>query len=191
MAALRHLLRSPTTKTLKSLRSLSTSAPSHHNYHQRNQQYLTPNDYINSWEPPRDPDEAYARLAQLRRDYADKVRQARKGYIEEMELMRIEKRRQDDAKMEALRIANAERKVAKDAAKKARAAERAVEQEQFRQALSKERAEKLELWRMRSKQVEEKKKEKNELVRRKSSIWIDESELEKKILEAIVDTTPL
>ncbi|KAK2965029.1 hypothetical protein RJ639_029485 [Escallonia herrerae] len=181
MAALRHLLRSPTTKTLKSFRSLSTSAPSHHNHHQRNHQYLTPNDYINSWEPPRDPEEAHARLAQLRRDYADKVRQARKGYIEEMELMRIEKRRQDDAKMEALRIANAERKAAKDAAKKVRAAERA----------SKERAEKLELWRMRSKQVEEKKKEKNELMRRKSSMWIDESELEKKILEAIVDTTPL
>ena len=55
----------------------------------------------------------------------------------------------------------------------------------------KERAEKLENWRMKETKREEKKKEKKELLHRKSSLWIDESELEKKILEAIVDTTPL
>ena len=38
---------------------------------------------------------------------------------------------------------------------------------------------------------EEKKTEKKELLRRQSSMWIDELELEKRILEAIVDTTPL
>lgn len=38
---------------------------------------------------------------------------------------------------------------------------------------------------------EEKKKEKNELLRRKSSLWIDEPELEKKMLEAIVDSKHL
>lgn len=37
----------------------------------------------------------------------------------------------------------------------------------------------------------EKKKEKNELLRRQSSIWIDEVELEKKISNAILDSTPL
>lgn len=55
----------------------------------------------------------------------------------------------------------------------------------------KERAEKLENWKMKEKMREEKKKEKNELLRRQSSLWINEPELEKKILEAIVDTTPL
>lgn len=61
----------------------------------------------------------------------------------------------------------------------------------FVQMQLKERAEKLENWKMKEKTREEKKKEKNELLRRKSSLWIDEPELEKKILEAIVDTTPL
>lgn len=44
---------------------------------------------------------------------------------------------------------------------------------------------------MKEKLREETKKEKNELLRRQSSIWIDEPELEKKILETMVDTTPL
>jgi hypothetical protein len=55
----------------------------------------------------------------------------------------------------------------------------------------KERAEKLENWRMKEKTREENKKENNELLRRKSSLWIDEPELETRILEAIVDTTTL
>lgn len=55
----------------------------------------------------------------------------------------------------------------------------------------KERAEKLENWRIKEKTREENKKEGSELLRRKSSLWIDEPELEKKILEAIVDTIPL
>ncbi|RVW28238.1 hypothetical protein CK203_083679 [Vitis vinifera] len=55
----------------------------------------------------------------------------------------------------------------------------------------KERTEKLENWRMKENMMDEKRKEKNELLRRQSSIWIDERDLEKKILEAIVDTTHL
>lgn len=55
----------------------------------------------------------------------------------------------------------------------------------------KERAEKLENWRMKEKMRLENTKEKNELLRRQSSMWVDEPELEKKILEAIVDRTPL
>lgn len=55
----------------------------------------------------------------------------------------------------------------------------------------KERAEKLENWKMKEMLREEKKKEKNELLRRQSSLWIDEPELEKKMLEAIVDSKQL
>ena len=51
----------------------------------------------------------------------------------------------------------------------------------------KERAEKLEYWRMREKKFEEKKTEKNDLLRRQSSLWIDESEIEKKTMEALYD----
>lgn len=55
----------------------------------------------------------------------------------------------------------------------------------------KERAEKLENWRMKEITREEKKKEKNGLLRRESSVWVDEDDLGKRILGAIVDTTPL
>ena len=55
----------------------------------------------------------------------------------------------------------------------------------------KERAEKLEHWRMMKKTREEKKNEKNELIRRQSSMWIDDKKLEEKLLDAIVNTTPL
>ena len=45
---------------------------------------------------------------------------------------------------------------------------------------------------MKEKLREEKKKEKNELLRRQSSIWIDERQLEKELLDIIVsNTTPL
>lgn len=44
---------------------------------------------------------------------------------------------------------------------------------------------------MKEKRREENKKEKNELLRRQSSVWIDQPDLEKRILEAIVDSTPL
>lgn len=44
---------------------------------------------------------------------------------------------------------------------------------------------------MMEKTREEKKKEKNELIRRQSSMWIDEKKLEEKLLDAIVNATPL
>lgn len=53
----------------------------------------------------------------------------------------------------------------------------------------KERAQKLEYHKMRENKFMEKKKEKSELVRRQSSMWVDEGELESKILEVIVSTS--
>ncbi|KAK9266391.1 hypothetical protein L1049_027293 [Liquidambar formosana] len=206
MASSRCLLRSSTlpslpSQTFKTLltqtlrfntttTSTSTSS-SHHNYHQQNHAYLQPTDYIGSWKTPTNPKEAEAKLAQLKRDYAKKVKQIRKEYIYEVELQRLEKQRKDEAKKEAIRQATEERKKLKAAAAEARAAERKVAEEEFRQTLLKERTEKLENWRMKENLREEKKKEKNELLCRQSSMWIDEAVLEKKILEAIVDTTPL
>ncbi|KAI3746885.1 hypothetical protein L6452_09327 [Arctium lappa] len=193
MASSRLLLRSPTLRTIFTAhRSVSTiAAPSHHNDHQRNQEYLSPNHYLNSWKPPKDPKEAQAKLNLLRRDYAKKVKAVRKEYIHEMELQRLEKQRKDEIRKEALRIESEERKAAKTAEKKAKAAERQVAEEEFRQTLLKERGEKLEYHKMREQKIMEKKKGKNEILRRQSSIWIDEDELEKKIGDAITDATPL
>ncbi|KAJ8541944.1 hypothetical protein K7X08_016810 [Anisodus acutangulus] len=183
----RHLLR----KTLKlHLRSISTTTAAIKS-HQNNHEFLPPSDYLNSWTTHKDPKEAEAKLARLRREYAKKVKEVRKEYIHEMELQRIEKMRKYEAKKEAQRIANEERKATKAAEKKAKAKEREAAEQEFRKTLLKERQGKLEYWRMREKNFTEKKKEKSDLLRRQSSMWIDEKELEKKTLEAIVDTIQL
>ncbi|KAL8227349.1 hypothetical protein R6Q57_017181 [Mikania cordata] len=192
MASSRFLLRSTNPKILVSPqfrphRSLSTASQSHHNDHNRNHQYLSRSDYLNSWKPPKDPKEAQSQLSQLRRDYAKKVKAVRKDYIQEMEVMRLEKQRKDEVKKEALRIEGEQRKAAKAAAKKVKAAERQLAEEEFRQTLLKERAEKLEYHQMRENKIREKKEEKTRLLRHQSSMWIDESELEAKILNALID----
>ncbi|KAF8391626.1 hypothetical protein HHK36_023932 [Tetracentron sinense] len=196
------------TQTLIRFKTTSTS-PSHHNQHQQEHDYSKPSEFLGSWKPSKDPKEAEAKLGMLRREYAKQVKELRKEYIYEMELRRQEKQLKDEANREAIRLAKEERKASKAAMAQARAAERKVVEEEFRQTLVmqdamlelkglvalstqlKERAENLENWRLKEKMREEKKSEKNELLRRKSSMWIDEPELEKKILEAIVDTTPL
>ncbi|XVF84611.1 hypothetical protein PTKIN_Ptkin17bG0051000 [Pterospermum kingtungense] len=179
-------------KTLSRIvvRSFSTKS-SHHNNHQQTHKFLDPNSFLGSWKSPNDPKEAEKKLAQLRRDYAKHVKHVRKEYIHEMELLRLEKLRKEEARKEAIRVANEERKRLKAEAAKVRAQERMVAEAEFRQTLLKERAEKLENWRMKQKTHEDKKKEANELMRKQSSMWIDEHDLEKKILEAMVDTTPL
>ncbi|XP_054788052.1 protein PXR1 [Prosopis cineraria] len=174
------------------LRSFVTSAkPSHHNDHKKNHKFLEPNSFIGSWEAPKDPKEAEARLAQLRRDYAKQVKEVRKAYIQEMEFMRLEKQRKDDARREAIRVANEERKKLKAEVAKVKAEERKIALEEFRQTLLKERADKLETWRRMMRKHEEKKKEKRELLHKQSSLWVEEPELEQRILEAMVDTKPL
>lgn len=50
----------------------------------------------------------------------------------------------------------------------------------------KEREEKLEYWKKRSKAIEDKKKEKNELIRKKSSEWVDEAKLHAAGVDAYV-----
>lgn len=132
----RSAIRTATNLSNNLLRSFSTSTKSaHHNNHQQTHKYLETNAFIGSWEAPKDPKEAQARLAQLRRDYAKQVKQVRKNYIQEVELLRLEKQRKDDAKREALRVANEERKKLKAEAAKARAEERKVAEEEFRRTL--------------------------------------------------------
>ena len=118
------------------VRSFATSAkPSHHNDHRQNHKFLEPNSFLGSWQAPKDPKEAEAKLAMLRRDYAKQVKEVRKQYIREMELLLIEKQRKDEARREALRVANEERKKLKAEAAQIRAQERKIAQQQFRETL--------------------------------------------------------
>lgn len=55
----------------------------------------------------------------------------------------------------------------------------------------KERSEKLEFWKAREAMMEQKRSDKNELLRRQSSMWIDEKDLEKEIVEAVTYTVTL
>ncbi|OIW17575.1 hypothetical protein TanjilG_08853 [Lupinus angustifolius] len=168
-----------------SLRSFATSSKSsHHNNHRENHKYLESNSFLGSWQAPKDPKEAEAKLALLRRQYAKQMKEVRKEYIREVELMALDKQRKDEARREALRVANEERHKLKAEAAKVRAQERQIAQQQFRETLLKERAKKLEHWRTQTKKHGEKKTEKKELLRKQSWIWIDEGDLEKKILDA-------
>ncbi|CAN1146865.1 hypothetical protein LINPERHAP2_LOCUS15526 [Linum perenne] len=169
------------TRRLFSSSSIATGKNNHNDTHN----FLDTNSFLGSWETPKNPKEAEKRLALLRRQYAKQVKEVRKGYIVEMEAMRIEKQRKDEAKQEAMRIENEARRKLKAEAAKVRAEERKVAEEEFRQTLVKERAEKLENWRMKEAEREKKKKEAEELLRRKSSLWVHQKEFEGKALEAI------
>ncbi|CAF2010773.1 hypothetical protein Bca4012_079003 [Brassica carinata] len=180
---------SPLTK--QSLRSFSAEAATHHRHHQETHSFLEPESYIGSWEAPKDPKDAERMLAQLRRDYAKKVSLYRKDYVHEIEMLRVEKQRKDEARLVAERAANEERRRLKAEAAKVRAEERKIFQDEFRKTLMKERAEKLEFWRMTGLKREDKKKARKKLLHEQSSLWIEPKELEKKITEALVDSTTL
>ncbi|KAF0933310.1 hypothetical protein E2562_017095 [Oryza meyeriana var. granulata] len=154
-------------------------------------EFSEPSEYLGSWEPAGDPREAWARLGRLRKGYARDVRQLRRQYAYETQLLEAERQRKAEARAEAARVANEERKAAKAAAAQTRAAERRAFEQDFRQALMKERAEKLESWREKEKLKAHKKAEHRELLRRKSSMWVAEDNLEDKILVAIIKTTYL
>ncbi|KAF8105589.1 hypothetical protein N665_0157s0159 [Sinapis alba] len=177
--------------TKQSFRSFSSAEATHHRYHQETHSFLEPESYLGSWEAPKDPKDAERMLAQLRRDYAKKVSLYRKDYVHEIEMLRVEKQRKDEARLVAERAANEERRRLKAEAAKVRAEERKIFQEEFRKTLMKERVEKLEFWRMTGLKREDKKKARKKILHEQSSLWIEPKELEKKITEALVDSTTL
>ena len=182
-----HLLR----RFHASARALSRAEP---------HEFSQPSDYLGSWAERApatvaagggDTREAWARLERLRKGYAREVGELRRQYAYEAQLLEAERQRKAEARAEAARVANEERKAAKAAAAQTRAAERRAFELDFRQALMKERAQKLESWRNKEKLKAQKKAEHRELLRRQSSVWVAEDKMEKKILEAIMHTTPL
>ncbi|CAI0401543.1 unnamed protein product [Linum tenue] len=163
----------------------SSSIATGKNNHKETHNFLEANSFLGCWEAPKNPKEAEKRLAMLRRQYAKQLKEVRKEYIVEMEAMRMEKQRKDEARQEVIRIANEERRKLKAEAAKVRAEERKVAEEEFRQTLLKERTEKLENWRMKEAKREEKKNAAKELLRRSSSQWVDEEKLEGQIIEVL------
>lgn len=131
MALSRHLLRRIPSESAVFRHFSTASSPAHRPQHE----FVPPNPYINSWKTPRNPKEAAKQLALLRRDYDRKLKEIRKEYINEMEVVRLEKLRKDEARKEALRIAKEERAAAKTAKKKADATDRHAAEQEFRQML--------------------------------------------------------
>ena len=121
-----HLLRPLLRGFHASARALARAEP---------HEFSKPSGYLGSWEPAAEPREAWARLDRLRKGYARDVRQLRRQYAYEVQLMEAERQRKADARAEAARIANQERKAAKLAAAQTRAAERRAFEEDFRQTL--------------------------------------------------------
>jgi hypothetical protein len=97
--------------------------------------FSKPSGYLGSWKPAAEPREAWARLERLRKGYARDVRELRRVYAYEVQLMEAERQRKAEARAEAARVANEERKAAKAAAAQTRAAERRAFEQDFRQAL--------------------------------------------------------
>ncbi|XLR61810.1 hypothetical protein HN51_005099 [Arachis hypogaea] len=58
------------------VRSFTTT--SHHNNHLQNHKFLDSNTFLESWQPSKDPKEAEAKLAMLRRDYGKVANKERK-----------------------------------------------------------------------------------------------------------------
>ncbi|KAL9247437.1 hypothetical protein vseg_020869 [Gypsophila vaccaria] len=192
MAAATSISRRITTNLHRKLSTLTTTQkPSHHRDHIQNHVYQPPTTFIGSFlqdSPPKNPKQAMAKLAQLRRDYAKQVKEVRKEYIHEMELQRQEKQRKAEARKVEILRQREERLKSKAAAAQARAVERKAFEEDFRQQLMKEKTEKLEYWKLRQKRIAERKNNKKELICKQSFKWIDEKELESKVLQAMVDS---
>jgi len=125
----------PPGRTTSCARSSAASTPPRRPARAEPHEFSKPSGYLGSWEPAGEPREAWAQLDRLRKGYARDVRQLRREYAYEVQLMEAERQRKAEARAEAARVANEERKAAKAAAAQTRAAERRAFEEDFRQAL--------------------------------------------------------
>ncbi|KAL5726246.1 hypothetical protein ACHQM5_009301 [Ranunculus cassubicifolius] len=93
-----HIYKSRSNISLHNNRLMSSSASDRH---QEEHQYRSRCEYLGSWEVSKDPKEAQAKLAKLRREYAKQVGELRKEYFNEMELQRQDKQMKDAANKES------------------------------------------------------------------------------------------
>lgn len=146
---------------------------------------------IGSWEPTDNPGLAKARLVKLRKSYEKEVKELRKQYFYEMEAKRLEDQAKREAELERMKVAREERKAAKRERSQLLAVQRQKQAEEFREMLSKERARNAERQMQKAKSLEQRRAREKDLIRQKSSLWIDEKDLDRRIVEAMLDTTPL
>lgn len=174
------------TRLTKSLRLFSSSSlPSHEEARIESHEYLDPNPFVSSWVPPKDPIEAHRMLHRLRLDYKKQVNSLRKVFAAEVEVARIEELRCEEARKEAEKLEAKEKKKLLSKDRKAKRHEYKVFRDELRVTLEKEREARLEYWKKREQRVQKKKKQKSELIRRKSSEWIEPHELNDKVRNII------
>lgn len=147
--------------------------------------------FIGSWKPTDNPGLAKSRLVKLRKSYEKEVKELRKQYFYEVEAKKLEDQAKREAELERMKVAREERKAAKRKQSQLLAAQRQQQAEEFREMLSKERARKAERRMQKDKTHEQRRAREKELVRKKSSLWIEEKDLDRRIVESMVDTTPL
>jgi len=147
--------------------------------------------FMGSWKPTDNPGLAKSRLVKLRKNYEKEVKELRKQYFYEMEAKKLEDQVKREAELERMKVAREERKAAKRERSQLLATQRQQQSQEFREMLQRERAKKAEIRMRKEKSLEQKRAREKELIWKKSSLWIDEKDLDRRIVEAMVDTTPL
>ncbi|KAH7282247.1 hypothetical protein KP509_35G021400 [Ceratopteris richardii] len=123
-------------------------------------------------------------LEQIRLQYKKKVAAVRKQYILEMAEKRAAKETQDKKQKEEIQRAKEERLRLKKERSAKRAIEVAEENRILQEQLAKEREERRAYRRMMDRQLEEWRQMERDLIRQESGKWIDEKDLESRIVEA-------
>ncbi|GLJ49549.1 hypothetical protein SUGI_1050920 [Cryptomeria japonica] len=147
--------------------------------------------YWGTWEPTNNPRVAQARLVKIRKDYKMQVSELRKQYYNELQAQKLEEDAMAKLRRSRVLAAKEKRNAAKKEQARLSALERLQQQAEFTQLLLKEKAEKAERQMRKLRQIEKRRDKDKELIRQKSSQWIDEKELDRRIVEAFVDTTQL
>lgn len=124
-------------------------------------------------------------LQDLRVQYKQRVSSVRKQYQAEMERRKAAKATHDKKQREQLQLA----KEARLRLKKERSAQRALEVEEekrvLQEQLAKERAERQVYRKLMDLKVEDRRQRKRDVIRQQSGTWVNEKDLEERIVEAI------
>lgn len=126
-------------------------------------------------------------LAMMRREYEKQISELRKKYAAEEERKRKEKRQVEVVMRERIAVEKEKRLVIKKEKAQIRAVEVAEEMKILRTRLEEERKAKAARLQFREKRQLRLVAKEKEGVRQQSAIWIEEKDLERRILDALVD----
>eukprot|EP00249_Psilotum_nudum_P006754 c20027_g2_i1 orf=286-981(+) len=131
------------------------------------------------------------RFAILRKSYANEVSSLRKKYFAEMEAQRKEKARLDAVRLLEIQKAKKLRLEQKKERSEIRAREVEEERQILQAELAKERAEKAEHRKAREQKLEERRQKERDIIRQSSAHWIEEDQLELRVIRAILSPVQL